>query len=303
VAAALEGGKLFNAMDACEHLGIDVPTLNGAWVAAQNAKKLVKLGGGFYCGLIEMEGKDPIYVSCPQPPGSRLRHSLAHASARQDPTSAAPPRHTAEPTPAPAPAPLPSGAQRLLHDDAREVHQRGGDHPLLRRPGGATTTPPPLPPSLPTPPRSSIATSVTTSVASVVQFDANKLPWADFRGKVLGPTDPAGAPPESLRGTLHSNWEALGLAAAPNTSDNGVHASASPFEGLAERMNWLSVAVADDVFGAALLGAGVPEETIKAWSVDPQVTIAPDKKGSLFDQLEDLDRDECLAKAAALAKM
>ena len=60
-------------MDACEHLGIDVPTLNGAWVAAQNAKKLVKLGGGFYCGLIEMEGKDPIYVSFPQPPGTMLQ--------------------------------------------------------------------------------------------------------------------------------------------------------------------------------------------------------------------------------------
>jgi hypothetical protein len=34
-------------------------------------------------------------------------------------------------------------------------------------------------------------------------------------------------------------WEALGLRAPCNTSDNGVHASASPFEGLAEKMNWL----------------------------------------------------------------
>jgi len=29
-----------------------------------------------------------------------------------------------------------------------------------------------------------------------------------------------------------------GMAAPPNTSDNCVHASASPLEGLAERMNW-----------------------------------------------------------------
>ena len=137
----------------------------------------------------------------------------------------------------------------------------------------------------------------------VVQFDANTLPWADFRGKVLGPTDPAAAPADSLRGTLHSSWESLGMSAAPDTSDNGVHASASPFEGLAERMNWLSVDMADDVFGKALLGAGIAQETIKAWSVDPQVTVAADKKGSLFDQLEDLDRDECLAKAAALAEL
>ena len=51
-----------------------------------------------------------------------------------------------------------------------------------------------------------------------------------------------------------------------------VHASASPFEGLAERTNWLGVAIADDSFGKALLAAGVPEETIKKWSSDPQVT-------------------------------
>ena len=40
-----------------------------------------------------------------------------------------------------------------------------------------------------------------------------------------------------------------GLASAPNTGDNGVHASASPFEGFAERTNWLATAIGDDVFG------------------------------------------------------
>jgi hypothetical protein len=34
------------------------------------------------------------------------------------------------------------------------------------------------------------------------------------------------------------DWENLGLAYVPNVGDNGVHASASPFEGLAEKMNW-----------------------------------------------------------------
>ena len=50
-------------------------------------------------------------------------------------------------------------------------------------------------------------------------------------GQVLGPTDPSTAPPDSLRGQIMSGWEGLGLAAPPNTGDNGVHASASPFEG------------------------------------------------------------------------
>ena len=51
-----------------------------------------------------------------------------------------------------------------------------------------------------------------------------------------------------------------------------MHASASPFEGLAERTNWLGVAIADDPFGKVLLAAGIPEATIKKWSSDPQVT-------------------------------
>ena len=72
---------------------------------------------------------------------------------------------------------------------------------------------------------------------------------------------------------LHSDWESLGLASAPNTGDNGVHASASPFEGLAERSNWLKTAVADDPFGAALLGAGVSAEFVAAGTVDPQVLL------------------------------
>jgi hypothetical protein len=55
--------------------------------------------------------------------------------------------------------------------------------------------------------------------------------WADFRGKVLGPTNPADAPADSLRGMLNADWQSLGLKSAPNTGDNGVHASASPFEG------------------------------------------------------------------------
>eukprot|EP00961_Rhodomonas_salina_P258447 3493083-Rhodomonas_salina.1 len=68
----------------------------------------------------------------------------------------------------------------------------------------------------------------------VVEWDAGVLSWADFRGKVLGPTDPASAPAGSLRGTINADWEKLGLKAPPNTGDNGVHASASPLEGLAE---------------------------------------------------------------------
>ena len=123
------------------------------------------------------------------------------------------------------------------------------------------------------------------------------------RGKVLGATDPATAEEGSLRREIFSQWKSLGLKSEPNVGDNGVHASASPFEGLAERLNWLGASLADDSFGGALLKAGLDEATIKAWSVDPQVTLDADgAKGSIFDALEDLDVDACIEKCVAIFK-
>jgi nucleoside diphosphate kinase len=131
----------------------------------------------------------------------------------------------------------------------------------------------------------------------VVDFPSNQLHWSDFRGKVLGPTDPKDAPADSIRGGILADWKKLGLEYEPNVGDNGVHASASPFEGLAEKMNWLKIEPTKDEFGSRLISAGVSVDTIKNWSVDPQV-----KGKSIFDQLEDLDAGDCIKKAVSLAK-
>eukprot|EP00604_Paraphysomonas_vestita_P001088 CAMPEP_0174818326 /NCGR_PEP_ID=MMETSP1107-20130205/988_1 /TAXON_ID=36770 /ORGANISM="Paraphysomonas vestita, Strain GFlagA" /LENGTH=125 /DNA_ID=CAMNT_0016030019 /DNA_START=428 /DNA_END=802 /DNA_ORIENTATION=- len=104
-----------------------------------------------------------------------------------------------------------------------------------------------------------------------VEFSPSEISWADFRGKILGPTDPATAPEKSLRGIIYKNWQYLGLDYQPNVGDNGVHASASPFEALAERTNWLKANVETDPFGKKLLDAGISKSTIEQWSVDPQV--------------------------------
>jgi len=215
---ALKKGVVFNAKDACEYLGIDSDQLNTAWGACGKAKKLVKFGGGFYCGLIDtIPGKDPIYVF------NGFFMSMRNA---------------------------------------------------FVKPG------------------------VSIYYYSV-EWDATKLSWEDFRGKVLGPTNPEDAPSDSLRGIILNDWANLGLAYRPNTGDNGVHASASPFEALAERLNWLGASVKTDDFGKAMLEAGISESTIKAWSVDPQVTYGGPSmpiKASLFDSLEDTNADVCLAK-------
>ncbi len=69
----------------------------------------------------------------------------------------------------------------------------------------------------------------------------------------------------SLREMLTSNWKELGLGYEPTVGDNCVHASASPFEGLAERMNWLKVEPKDVscvfvmfLFGVSFCGGFVP---------------------------------------------
>lgn len=208
---ALKQDLVYNALDACKFWGITADDLDAAWAKA----KKVKFGGGFYCGLVEIPGKKPLYVF--------------------------------------------NGFFMAM--------------------------------------RSKFVTPGTSIHYYVVEFDPAQLTWADFRGKVLGPTDPAAAPADSLRGKILSDWKNLGLGYQPNVGDNGVHASASPFEALAERNNWLGVDVTKDEFGAKLISAGVAVDTIKAWSVDPQVAGK-----SLFDSLEDMDSDECVGKAAELAK-
>lgn len=133
-----------------------------------------------------------------------------------------------------------------------------------------------------------------------VSWPTDSLSWDDFRGQVLGATDPSAAPKGSVRRTILDEYKTLGLATKPNTGDNGVHASASPFEALAERANWLGKSIEQDDFGKALLAKNLSEETIMKWAGDAQVSVVGETKAgktmSVFDALEDLDADTILAK-------
>jgi len=145
----------------------------------------------------------------------------------------------------------------------------------------------------------------TTAPASIrfytVEWPAEAMSWEDFRGKLIGATDPSTADAGSLRGKVYAQWESLGLGAQPDVGDNGIHASASPFEGLAERLNWVGADLATDTFGKKLLDAGVPKDTVTAYTQDPQVQFDGEMT-SLFDLLEDTDADACCAKMAKAFK-
>jgi adenylate kinase family enzyme/nucleoside diphosphate kinase len=216
--AALDAGDVYNAMDACAELELDADGLDAEWGKAKAAGKVIKFGGGFYCGLLEVEGKKPIYV---------------------------------------------------FNGFFMQMRSR------FTKPG--------------------------TSISYfIVEWESSTLSWADFRGKLLGPTDPAEAPADSVRGTILAKWQELGLAEEPNVGLNGVHASASPLEGMVEICNWLGKPISKTAFGHELLGAGVAETTVEAWTTDPVVPYGGGRQGSVFDVLEDLDGEACKAKCLAL---
>ena len=50
---ALNEGRAVNAMEACEKFSCDAQELDALW---GKAEKVVKFGGGFYCGLVEKDG-------------------------------------------------------------------------------------------------------------------------------------------------------------------------------------------------------------------------------------------------------
>jgi len=132
-----------------------------------------------------------------------------------------------------------------------------------------------------------------------VQWPVKTMSWASFRSEVLGDTDPARASQSSLRGIMHGCWEELGLQRKPHVGENAVHASASPFEALLERENWLGVEGSKDHFGEMLLEAGISRDVITSWSSDP--TVEHDGRSqSLFDLLENMDSERCLETAKKL---
>lgn len=218
-ADALSQGVVFNAMDACAKLGVDADGLDKIWAKCKADKKMIKFGGGFYCGKLEVEGKDTIYAF--------------------------------------------NGFFMSM--------------------------------------RSKFVLPGSSLYYFVAEWDSDTCAWEKFRGELLGPTDPVTAPETSLRGMFYKNWKEYGLEEIPNVGDNAVHASASPYEALCERMNWLETPAADDEYGAEVLKL-IPAKVLDEWKNDPQVTFGtPEVKQSLFDSVEDMNSDDCLAKLQQIA--
>jgi len=130
----------------------------------------------------------------------------------------------------------------------------------------------------------------------VVRFPEAELSWKDFRGKVIGATDPSKATEGSLRAKILAEYADLGLTEEPNMGKNGVHASAGPIEGLRERQVWTGQDVAADPFGQAILGAGVSRAVLDSYLANERVTIDGETDNA-YDLLEDKDSSKVIALA------
>jgi len=127
------------------------------------------------------------------------------------------------------------------------------------------------------------------------RFEPGELSWEDFRQTVIGATDPEKAAAGSLRKELLERFTEFGLTSRPVMSQNGVHASAGPLEGLRERMVWLGLDPSEDPFATELQAGGINPERFEELLENPIVTL-DGETGPVFDLTEDMDSAEALEK-------
>ncbi len=120
------------------------------------------------------------------------------------------------------------------------------------------------------------------------RFNPKEVSWATFRQNIIGATDPQKAVAGSLRSELYHRYDQFDLSNQPSMSENGVHASAGPLEGLRERQVWLGAQVEDDDLGKLLIEKGVDLEKF----LDNPIVTLKGSTGPVFDLTEDIDSEQ-----------
>lgn len=121
----------------------------------------------------------------------------------------------------------------------------------------------------------------------VVEFDASRISWAQFRKEILGATDASKADPASFRGQLFADYK-VGFPGR----DNFVHGSAGPVEGLVERIiHEPDFELKANPVGRYLQERGISRDTFSRWQDGLSIT----QLGDLFDRTEEKDTAAALA--------
>ena len=120
----------------------------------------------------------------------------------------------------------------------------------------------------------------------VVEFDPRDTSWEHFRKAVLGSTNARAADPDSLRGRLYAEFP----VETPGT-DNFVHGSAGPLEGLIERsIHEEDFRQETNPIGASLAERGISLPVLNRWRTSQSVSSL----SQWFDDTEECDTDEVI---------
>lgn len=132
----------------------------------------------------------------------------------------------------------------------------------------------------------------------VCEWDEGTVSWSTLLQDVIGGSDPATAPPTSVRGSIFAQWESLGLPGPPSAAQNCVHVSQSAFEGLTERLRWKKGSMLfTDLFGSRLLSVRLKSAQINEWMQNPTIDHKP-----LFEHLQALNSADCISFLLKLAE-
>ena len=198
----------------CELLDIPPSTLSEAWMECVSNGKMVKLGRGFYCGLIDtIPNKPPLFCINGFFMAMRAEYLADNAS----------------------------------------VHY------------------------------------------FLVEWDNAGMSWSDFRKNVIGGTNPVTAHPESLRSIMNREWKDLALDGPLDMMRNGLHASASAFEAMVERLAWLNIPATCDPLGVKLYDIGLGVQLMNDWMLNVSVKGQP-----LYNHMENQGCEECFGTAKTL---
>lgn len=142
----------------------------------------------------------------------------------------------------------------------------------------------------------------TAKGKSIIVFEGRShTPWRVLRQQLLGATDPNRAAEGSIRRSLLQQQRDLGLAEV-NMSNNGLHLSAGPLEGMVELQTFFSdfeegmqLDLQKTCFGQLVLSKAHHEQLLSKLAANPLLKISG-RPASAFDLTEEMDSEAAARK-------
>ena len=334
---ALRRGVICNAVEACERFGIEFRVLGKIWNESHSQGKSLRLSKGFHVSLIDHpDNKKPPAKTKPPSRSSKVVPDLS-----------------ADPEPLPPqkePIYVVNGFYPFMRskyfgegqsvyylvvewDDIRQEKEQSQREEEARKAEEYARRAATFSNADKRREAKALASGGSTAHPLTVAMS-----WRAFRHEIIGSnstcTEPvyelainSARPNESLRAKITADWKNLGLKRQPDAEENCVHASASAFEAVLEKISWLggshsssdadngdhnasasasassrqAAGLFSDPLIAALMhrqdanGGGIPIVGIKDWLTNPTVKGRP-----LLEHFENLGFEECVEKAKEL---